>query len=185
MTFLEWLQRKGACHAALGWVKAQPDQSVEALWKACERGDWMLWVHSVACTSPEVLAPVAYRAANRAVQYAISALDAAGISHKLMEAPEIIDKETALAAVSVLAGEASQAARCASARAVVWSAVHAAKKAAGWAAEREAALTAWAAEQTARAAEQTAGLVAEQAAELKFCASDCRELLPLPKVNFD
>ncbi len=43
MNALDILRALGACDDALEWVEAQPDQSREALWRECQRADWMLW----------------------------------------------------------------------------------------------------------------------------------------------
>jgi len=108
-----------------------------------------------------VLAPVAYRAATRAMGYAADALDRAGIQHGL-RGMVITDTESArvaerAAAKAERAAWAAQAAALAAARADVEAAE------AAWAA-------AWAA--TRAAAEDAVD------AEHKLCADDCRELLP-------
>jgi len=38
-----YLLTLGACSEAVRWVAARPDQSVDALWATCSRGDWMAW----------------------------------------------------------------------------------------------------------------------------------------------
>lgn len=43
MSALAILRSFCACDDALRWVAAQPDQSPQALWLACERGDWLAW----------------------------------------------------------------------------------------------------------------------------------------------
>lgn len=186
MTFIEWLESKCACPSALEWVRAQPDQSLEALWRTCPRGDWMLWVHARAGTPAEALAPVAYRAANRAMGYAIAVLDAAGISHSLLELPEIVDEETARKAEAA-AGVARVAAWAAAAGAAYWAAAGAADWAAYWAAAAEAAAAAAAAQAWAAEAAEAAGAAgaADWAAEHLLSSNDCRELLPPPSINFD
>jgi hypothetical protein len=50
---LHWratLKRLGACHVARAWCKEQP--SIQAAWKACERGDWLLWIAARVITDP-------------------------------------------------------------------------------------------------------------------------------------
>ena len=32
-----------ACESAVAWVKSTKCRSLEAAWRKCERGDWMLW----------------------------------------------------------------------------------------------------------------------------------------------
>ena len=38
------LKELDACPEAIKWAEAQPDQSLEALWDTCPRGDWLLWL---------------------------------------------------------------------------------------------------------------------------------------------
>ena len=43
----EKLKAFGACNKAVEWARTQP--SATAAWKACERGDWMLWLLGERC----------------------------------------------------------------------------------------------------------------------------------------
>lgn len=43
MNTLDMLRRFDPCAEALEWVAQQSDQSPQALWDACPRGDWLLW----------------------------------------------------------------------------------------------------------------------------------------------
>jgi hypothetical protein len=181
MTFIEWLESKNACTAALGWAKTQPDQSLEALWAACYRGDWMLWACKKAGVSSEAMAPVAYRAANRAVKLAITALDAAGAPHSLGNPPEIGDAETASVAAFKLRAAWPEQAQWELEQVIGSAAVTA--DFAGLGSQLSAVEEAgWAASATGRG---TPGKEAEKRHELKRSADDCRALLPLPKINFD
>jgi hypothetical protein len=108
MDFIEWMKKNNACSGAMQWAISQPEQSVQALWATCQRGDWMLWVHWKIGTAPEVLAPVAYRSATRAMGYASDALDIAGVTHSL-RGLVITDKKSAAAAADAAAHYAAAA----------------------------------------------------------------------------
>ena len=41
-TLSRWLKRHGACAEAVKWAK--PYKTLRGAWKACTRGDWMLWL---------------------------------------------------------------------------------------------------------------------------------------------
>ena len=43
MTAIAALRALGACYQSIGWALEQPDQSPQALWVACDRGDWLAW----------------------------------------------------------------------------------------------------------------------------------------------
>ena len=45
--FLTWLKGKHAYLDALAWARATPGEP-EALWTACPRGDWLLWLAGTA-----------------------------------------------------------------------------------------------------------------------------------------
>lgn len=145
MNIVEFLEEHDACEPGIDWVKAQSDQSIETLWKTCDDGSWMIWFHEACGTDFNTLAPVVYRAVNRALRHAEKALDDAGIDHNLAGVT-VTDQESAASAAS--AARAARAARAASA-----------------------------AVSAARAVE------AASAAELKQIADDCRELLPVPKME--
>lgn len=85
------------------------DLSVQELMSICPRGEWILWVYTEAGYAPEVLAPVAYRAAERALGHTTDALDRAGVPHGL-HGLVITDAESARAAAGVAAGVAEWAA---------------------------------------------------------------------------
>ena len=185
--FNTWLRAKNACTSAVEWCDEHPELSVQELMSICPRGEWILWVYSKAGYAPEVLAPVAYRAATRAIGYAADALDRAGVQHGL-HGLVITDAESALAA--------KEAARAAvqTAWAAEWAANEAARAAAlaarvaEWAARAAEAAEAaeWAARAAARAAAADADWVAWAARaaraawveENKRCADDCRQMLP-------
>jgi hypothetical protein len=42
MTFIDKLRELHACSEAIVWAKNYP--TLQAAWKACDRGDWMLWL---------------------------------------------------------------------------------------------------------------------------------------------
>ena len=44
MSTIEILKKRGACQPSIDWISEQPDQSASALWRTCQRGDWMLWI---------------------------------------------------------------------------------------------------------------------------------------------
>jgi hypothetical protein len=114
MTFYEWLKKSHACSNAVAWVESQPDQSIDALMAACPRGEWILWCYQRAGYAPDVLAPVAYAATNRAMRYAADALDATGMEHGLREIV-VSGPDTARAAAEAAADAAEAAADAASA----------------------------------------------------------------------
>lgn len=160
--FNDWLRAENACQGAVKWCNEHPELSVQELMGICPRGEWILWVYSKAGYAPEVLVPVAYRAATRATGYAADALDMAGVQHGL-RGLVIHDAESARAA-----GDA--------ARAAAWDAGDAAL--AAWDAARaaeDAALDA--ARAVAWAAACAAGAAARDA-EHQLCADDCRQMLP-------
>jgi len=167
--FNDWLKTKNTFPSVAQWCDQNPDLSVQELIAACPRGNWILWVYSKAGYAPDVLAPVAYRAATRAMGYAADALDRAGVQHGL-RGMVITDAESARAAE-----RAAMAARAA--RVAGWAAERAAMaaRAAGWAAEAAA----WAAEAAAWAAEAAGAAGAAEAAEHKLCADECRQMLPM------
>ncbi len=41
------LERMGACKDGVEWARTQP--SLAVAWKACDRGDWMLWLAGRTC----------------------------------------------------------------------------------------------------------------------------------------
>lgn len=41
---VEKLKSLNACGEAIRWVEEQTDQTFQALWSACRRADWMLWI---------------------------------------------------------------------------------------------------------------------------------------------
>lgn len=152
--FNDWLRAENACQGAVKWCNEHPELSVQELMGICPRGEWILWVYSKAGYAPEVLVPVAYRAATRATGYAADALDMAGVQHGL-RGLVIHDAESARAA-----GDAGDAALAA------WDAARAAEDAALDAARA----VAWAAACAAGAAARDA--------EHQLCADDCRQMLP-------
>lgn len=157
--FNEWLQANDACSEAVQWCNEHPELSVHELIAICPVGDWILWLYERAGYAPELLAPVAYRAATRAIEYAADILDRAGVKHGL-RGIVITDKESAVAGDE------------AAANAVV----------AAWAAEAVRAAE-WAAQAAARAAAHAAAKAAARAAEHKLCADDCRAMLPVWEVG--
>ena len=166
--FNAWLRANNACNSAVEWCNEHPELSVQELLDICPRGEWILWAYAKAGYAPDVLAPVSYRAATRAVGYAADALDRAGVQHGL-RGLVITDAESALAAKEAAraavqtAWAANEAARAA--EAAEWAA-----RAAARAAAADADWAAWAA-RAARAAQ-------DDVAEHKLCADDCRQMLP-------
>jgi len=175
----DWFDDHGWCVDAREWYDFLPaaDCTAERVWALCDRGDWLLWWHVIAGTPREMLAPVVYRAADRACrEYAPAALQAAGLTEQaqsLRSLAPVVDRATARTAWD--------AARD------VWAAMDAAREFAG-----AVAWAVWAAMDAARAAGAAAGdaepaawVAAEAAgdagdAELRRCAEDCRELLGPP-----
>lgn len=45
------LEKLSACNEAVVWARTQP--SFAKAWKACERGDWMLWLIGQYARAPE------------------------------------------------------------------------------------------------------------------------------------
>lgn len=161
--FNDWLKANNACTSAVWWCEQHPDLSVQELMSTCPRGEWILWVYNRVGYAPEVLAPVAYRAATRAMGYAADSLDRAGIQHGL-RGLVITDGESARAAARAAARGAwdARAARAAAyaAEAAAW-----ATEAAAWEAAWEVALAAARAAAAWDAAREAAG--AAQAQKLR------------------
>jgi hypothetical protein len=112
-SFNRWLTENEACAPAVNWCAEHPELSVPGLVSICHRGDWILWLYRKAGYSPEVLVPVAYRAATRAMVYASDALDRAGIKHDLRGIvidSELCDARDAARAAGDAAGDAAYAA---------------------------------------------------------------------------
>lgn len=103
-----FLEKHEACSLAKDWIAEQPVKTVPTLWESCSNGEWMLWFHEKAGTPFEVLAPVVYRAVNRALRYAEKALDAAGVAHSL--AGVTVHDKASCEVASRAASEASYAA---------------------------------------------------------------------------
>ena len=165
MTFREWLANNGACSKALEWLDTLEDQSPEAVWATCPRGDWLLWWHEQAGTSWEILEPVVRRCVNRALKHA-------GINF-------VVNTPDQYGAAEEAAGEEADAA---------WAARLATEAA-------EAAWGVWVARLAARLAAEAARVAARKAgrsvearsagwygyaAERQQCADDCREMLAMP-----
>ena len=181
MRFLDWLKEHGACSEAVEWVESMPKQTPSYLWKNCPNGDWMLWVHEKAGTDFEVLVPVVYNCANRAMKHAgvdtvvivdsVTAAEAAEAAElawaEAVEAAESAWEE----AVAWEARESAWSAKSKLAEAAAWSAAAAAGAAAGGAESKLAA--------EAEEVEEAAG--AARAVEQKLIADECRELLPMPE----
>ena len=168
---IQWLRDQDACAEALEWVQAQPGQRLPALWDACPVGHWMLWLCRESGVPGDTLAPVAYRAADRAVrEYTPRALERARLTEeaaRLRALAPVRDRETAVAA----ADPAAAASRIGHA-----TAMHAADAAAA-AADPAAALAA-----ALAAADAAAATDAADAEENQRCADDCRELLACPVI---
>lgn len=182
--FNDWLKTKNAYPSVARWCDQHPDLSVQELLDICPRGYWILWFYSKAGYAPEVLAPVAYRAATRAIEYAADALERAGVQHGL-RGMVITDAESARAAARAAeaakwatAGNAKAARAAEAAARAADAAARAARaaKVAAWAAD--AAVAAVSAARAAWAAETAETAEAAGDAEHKLCADDCRELLP-------
>ena len=153
------LVRLKACNEAVEWARTKPDYATA--WRACERGDWMLWLLERTGADAERLRRLAYRFADQAVREdACAALRAAaGAPGMLAEhvatlcrhadilaALPIIDSSDAAGAASYAAWAASAAARAASD--------------AAWAASAAAGAASYAAG-AARSKEQAAAIRAE------------------------
>lgn len=66
---IKWLKNNHACKASINWVSTQKNQSIEALWHNCTRGDWLLWISNKAGTDKELLDQVAHKLLSRIVGY--------------------------------------------------------------------------------------------------------------------
>jgi len=179
----------------IDWMAALPDAAPWQLWQQCPRGEWMLWAAGEAGVKADVLAPIAYRIADRAVRVtAVDALEAAGLTEQasdLRALAPITDTDSAGAARDA-ALAVSDAAGSAAARDAAWaarSAAGAASDAAGSAWDARSA--AWAARAAARAAwdagaawdDGIAGRDAARAAEHRLQSRWVREALPWPQVR--
>ena len=175
--FSDWLHTGQHCEESQEWFDSLPEQTIEYAWDNCERGDWMLDCLAKAGVPFETLAPVAYAAVNRAMEYA-------GV-----KTVEVVDAETAAEA----AWAARVAARAA-ARAAAWAAEAAgAARAAAWAAEAAAWAVEWEAELEAEREAAAAGAATRAAAgaaaweagaeegtaELKQSADAVRAMIPI------
>jgi hypothetical protein len=172
--FLTWLRSHQACPSAIEFV-LQGQHTPESAWAECNVGHWMLWGCEKAGVPFSTLAPVVYRAVNRAMDYAADALRDAGLkedAEKLRAIPAVVDESTAAAAEAAAWAEAAAAWAEAAAEARAEAAAEAARAAAEWAAtSATSAASAWAEEEAAAAAENLQ------------CAADCRELLTCPKLE--
>jgi hypothetical protein len=192
------LSRWSPCAPAREWARAQPDQSLAALWRTCPDGTWSLWLCARAGVDTRA---IGYWCAERARQTAIRALTAAGVDcARLRGCAPIVDRETASAASSAAseaswaASEASWAASWAAAAAAEAEARAAARAsaAASWAAAEAAAAEAAAAEAAAEAeaaaaeaaeAAEAAARAAARAAEIQTIADHVRETVPWAEVE--
>lgn len=162
------------CADAVEWLGQR--RSMDRTWRACPRGDWLLWLLGQVGVRPSRVW-VAREIVAHAFDYAADALDGATVDHSLREhaaALRTCDPDT----VDEVLRAAWAAARAA--RAAGWVAGWAAARAAGWVAARaawEAARAAWAAE-AAWGAAIAAG--AAGAAEHDRCARAVRALYPAP-----
>jgi hypothetical protein len=152
---LDDLSRWSPCAPAREWARAQPDQSLAALWRTCPDGTWSLWLCARAGVDTRA---IGYWCAERARQTAIRALTAAGVDcAALRDCAPIVDRETAMAA------RASEAAS--------WAA-------ASWAAAAAAARAA-----AARAAAAAEAEAEARAADLQTIADHVRETVPWADVE--
>jgi hypothetical protein len=157
--FNRFLMDHRACDEAKKWCGSIPEATPAELWDQCQIGDWMLWLCGIIGTPPPE--QFAYDCANRAIMYAVRAMDAAGISHKLRWTI-VVDRETAYAAAS--------AARSAYARSA---------DAAVYAAARSATAAAYAAATSAAYVAVEFGEFGEES----WQAARLRELMPNPFVG--
>lgn len=171
--FNEWLQANDGCSEAVKWCDQHPDLSPHELIAICPRGDWILWLYAKSGYAPELLAPVAYRAATRAIGYAADALDSAGVEHELRGI--VINKESAVA------GDEAAANAVVAARSAAYAEYSAASAAAF--ATAYAASAAKRADASKASAALAARAAADAAAEHKLCADDCRAMLPVWEVG--
>ena len=51
---LDTLARLNACHEARAWVASQHG-SAYAIWRRCDRGDWLLWLAARAAVIPRLM----------------------------------------------------------------------------------------------------------------------------------
>jgi hypothetical protein len=42
--FLNLIKKFKPCDAAIDWIKSLPESSLEEIWEACERPDWLYWL---------------------------------------------------------------------------------------------------------------------------------------------
>lgn len=156
---------------AMEWVAAQSDQSPSALYRACPRGDWLLWYREASGLDT---GDMAYVCAERARQYALRAMPPGPTHDRLAACAPVVDRATAAAVRAVIGRPWAGAG---AGMRVVWMA--------GEAAADAAAGRAWgAASEAAGAASEAAGASAASgatwASELATIAELVRARWPEP-----
>lgn len=166
------LRSMGACEEAIRWVESSPDQSPEALWRTCHRGDWMLWYAGRAGVDRRTLVRAACACARLTLGYVRDGEDrplrAIEIAEAWARGEATRDQVSTAARAAFLA--AAYAARAADAASVVAAAFAAAYAA-------EAAYYDYAADAASAAAD--APYSADVRADIRRrCADAVREVLP-------
>jgi hypothetical protein len=173
MTLADWLKERGACKAALAWVRESGAETPAEAVTACPCGGWLLWLAAeLAYSARELAAAVRPSLLRAAREYAPAALDAEWLhahAAQLQDLPDDVLPETVKAHALAAAKEAQAACAARAARAA-W----AAWSAAAYAAEAHAECAAWTASDSALAAAETGRSDAEHAR----CAAEVRAAFP-------
>lgn len=191
-TLIGMLVKLGAPVDFISWIRNQPANSVDSIdsvFATCPRGDWLLWYAKRTDTPFKILAPVVYRAVNRALAHVAKTLDAAGIQHTLHK-HKVTDKASAAAVAKeavLLADVAYKAAQVAESTDAAWADADAASKATwsiSWAARaaKDSKAVRAVRESVKAVRESDASFMGHEdvvAAQYLACANDCRELLSL------
>jgi hypothetical protein len=104
MALIAWIKKNHGCSLSIEWVKAQPDRSVEALWRTCENGSWMIWAYerSDSLDTIKHLDPVRFFLANRVIRNAQKGVKQAGRPEWPEPFVEIKDEDTLNQAMQTL-----------------------------------------------------------------------------------
>jgi len=187
MTHVEKLENMGACREAVEW--AREFRSMMEAWRACERGDWMLWYIGRLSGKPESvsrrrLVLCSCKCARLGLPYVPQGEKRPLVAIQTAERWAHGEGGVSLEDVRAAADAAAYAASAASAADAAYAAASAADAAAYAAsAASAAAYAAYAAASAAYAAANAAAYAAYAAARLRVlseCADLVREAYPTP-----
>jgi len=172
MTWQDNLVRLSACNEAVEW--AQNYETFPAAWKACKRGDWMLWLAARSGVDRKVLVLAACACARTALKYVAKGEERPRVAIETAERwarGEVTIAEVIAAAYAAYSAYTTYAVYAAYAADAVYAAAYAA-----YAADADAAYAAaYATYAAAYAGEATyAAAYAADAADATYAAADAR-----------